>query len=192
MPLILRCSLISQFQINKFGTCAANVTRPLDNGTCKLRPLGLMTTVYMTCQTTTVTVVNWAKNGVIWTWNVICNLTLAMVDKGYSGVTFVADWCYARMKWLAEKVYSGASFIIDWCYGRMKWLTCKVYGGLACAMNWSWIQMKWLIEEAWDRAIWMASRVWDGVSWLGGQIWNIVAWLGNVIANFYNVYLESK
>ena len=102
IPLILvSCSPIFKFQINNFGTCATNATRPLDNRTCKPRPPGLMNGVNMTCQTTTGTVANWARNGATWTWNVILNVTLTMMDKVYSGVTFVADWCYGRMKWLA-------------------------------------------------------------------------------------------
>ena len=172
--------------------CAANATRPLNNGTCKPRPTGLMTRVYMTCQTTTGTVANWARNGAAWTWNVIFNVTLTVVDKVFSGVTCVADWCYARMKWLAYKFYSVAAFVFDWCYGRMKWLANKVYGGLALAMNWSWIQMKWLIDGAWDKATGMANWAWDGVLWLGGEIWKFLAWVGNGIANFYAEYLESK
>ena len=195
MSIILLCSSISKFQINNFGTCAANVTRPLNNGTCKPRPSrppGLMTRIYMACQTTTVTVANWPRNGATWTWNLIYNVTLTMFDKVNCGVAIVADWCYGGMKWLADKIYNGVAVMADWCYGRMKWLAYKVYGGLSFGINWSWIQMKWLIEGAWDKAISMTNWAWGGVSWLGGEIWKYAAWLGNVIANFYAEYLQSK
>ena len=97
IPLILVCSPVFKFQINNFGMCAANATHPLDNRTYKPPhpppppPPGFMNGVNTKCQTTTRTVVNWARNGVTGTWNAILNVTLLMVDKVYSGVTFVAD-----------------------------------------------------------------------------------------------------
>ena len=140
-----------------------------------------MKRTFITCQTTAVTVGNWARNAAIWIWNVILNGAMMMADKVYSGVTSVTNWTWDRKIWLAKKTSDGVIWEAEWALDIMTWLVEKAWDGVILMGQWTW-----------DGVTWLAARVWCGLSWLASQIWDFTTWSGNVIAEFYAGYLESK
>ena len=146
----------------------------MNNGTFKPRPLGFMKRTFITCQTTTVSVANWARNGAAWIWKVILNDAMMMADKVYSGVTSVTNWTWDKMIWLTKKTMDGVIWGAEWALDIMTWLVEKAWEGVI-----------WIIQWTWDGVTWLAEKIWYGVSLVASQIWDGVA-------DFYTGYLASK
>ena len=165
--------MASKLQVFNIGSCAANKTQPLTNGTCKPRPPRIMSKAYNFCKTCAVAALNFWMNGP--------KMLSNAMDSIYNGAI-----------WLVSKGHGGVTFAINWTQAELILLTYKARDGMIVAKEWSWVQVKWLVWNAFYALMlttyWTFYIVW----WIGSGIWVQIEWIGDAVNFYYYFYLESK